>query len=106
MWCLHRAVSHRGYTLSVPTKRRRHAITETPAVQAALDELRDELGNDRVQLGELVVLGAEAKLMRLRSQRENQALVRRRLAERIRTGELTVDLDAAEEVRRTGFSRS
>jgi hypothetical protein len=90
----------------VPTKRRRHAITETAAVQAALDELRDELGNDRVALGELVVLGAQAKLARLRVQREDQSIVRHRLAERVRAGELPVDQDAAEEVRRTGFSRS
>jgi hypothetical protein len=41
----------------MPTKRRRHAITETPAVAAALDDLRAEPGPDRVELGELVVLG-------------------------------------------------
>ena len=62
----------------VPTNRRRHAITETPAVQAALDELRGELGTERVELGELVVLGASAKLATLRAEREGNAALRRR----------------------------
>jgi hypothetical protein len=35
--------------ICIPTKRRRHAITETPPVQAALDGLRQE---DGVELGE------------------------------------------------------
>jgi hypothetical protein len=32
-------------------------ITETPPLQAALDELRGELGSDRIELGELVEAG-------------------------------------------------
>jgi hypothetical protein len=51
----------------VPTKCRRHAITETREVKAALDELRREQGHDHVDLAELVVLGAEEKLARVRS---------------------------------------
>jgi hypothetical protein len=89
----------------MPTKRRRHAITETPPVEAALEELRHELGNDRIELSELVVLGARAKLAQVRSEREDAATLRRRLADRVRSRSLPVDRDAAAEVRRSGWSR-
>ncbi|MGC1853076.1 MAG: hypothetical protein WA687_11620 [Solirubrobacterales bacterium] len=89
----------------MPTKRRRHAITETPPVQAALDELRAALGQDRVELGELVVLGADAKLAALRAEREGETVLRRRLADRVRSRELPVSLEAAEEVRASGWAR-
>jgi hypothetical protein len=89
----------------MPTSRRRHAITETPPVQAALDELRRELGHQRVELGELVVLGAGAKLAAIRGQREGDAALRRRLANRVRAREPTVDRVAADEVRRSGWAR-
>ena len=69
----------------MPTKRRRHAITETPRVQAALDELRQELGAQGVELGELVVLGAGVKLEAIRSERTGEAAARRRLADRVRS---------------------
>lgn len=89
----------------MPTTRRRHAITETPPVQAALDELRRELGSDRLELGELVVLGAGAKLAKLRAERDDAAALRRRLADRVRAGTTPVDRRAAEEVRRSGWAR-
>ncbi len=89
----------------MPTTRRRHAITETPPVQAALDELRRELGTDRVELAELVVLGAGAKLANLRSGREEDAALRRRLADRVRARATRVDRRAADEVRRSGWAR-
>jgi hypothetical protein len=89
----------------MPTKRRRHAITETPPVEAALEELRRELGNDRIELSELVVLGAREKLAQLRSQREDAATLRRRLADRVRNRSLPVDRNAATEVRRSGWAR-
>jgi hypothetical protein len=89
----------------MPTTRRRHAITETPPVQAALDELRRELGTDRVELGELVVLGAEAKVAALRSARERNAVLRRDLADRVRARDVLVDVAAADEVRATGWAR-
>jgi hypothetical protein len=99
-------VRHQCYTLPVPTTRRRHAITETEPVQAALDELRRELGTDRVELGELVVLGAAAKLAALRAQRAGDVALRRRLADRVRARETLVDRDAAEVVRRSGWARA
>lgn len=89
----------------MPTNRRRHAITETPPVQAALDELRREQGTDRVDLGELVVLGTVAKLATIRAERDNDAELRRRLADRIRSRNLPVDADAAERVREAGWAR-
>lgn len=88
----------------MPTERRRHAITETPPVQAALDELRRELGTDRVELGELVVLGADAKLAALRTERAGDATLRRRLADRVRSRETLVDREAADEVRAAGWA--
>ncbi len=90
----------------MPTKRRRHSITETPPVEEALDRLRAQLGTDRLELGDLVVRGAEAKLAELENQDERDAELRRRLADRIRAGRsFGGDLDAAEEVRRHGWAR-
>jgi hypothetical protein len=74
-------------------------------VEAALDELRDELGSERLELSELVVLGAQAKLGQLRTQRGDTEALRRELANRIRSGTLPVDRDAADEVRRSGWAR-
>jgi hypothetical protein len=90
----------------MPTRHRRHAITETPPVQAALDELRDELGETgRIEFGELVILGASQKVAQLRAAREDTASRRRELAERIRRRDLPVDRAAADEVRRIGWAR-
>jgi hypothetical protein len=89
----------------MPTTRRRHAVTETPRVQAALDELRRELGTDRVEMGELVVLGAETKVAALRAERARQDAAVRSLAEMIRSRDVLVDQAAADEVRATGWTR-
>ena len=89
----------------MPTKRRRHAITETPPVQEALDELRRELGKDHVELPELVIMGAREKLARVRAETSRIAGLRRRLAQRVRAGEVPVDAEAAEAVRRSGWAR-
>jgi len=95
-----------GVTLpAMPTKRRRHAITETPPVQVALDELRAQLGDDQVNLGELVILGAREKLHRLRLGDARRAALRRSLANRVLTGNVPVDVEAADEVDRTGWAR-
>jgi hypothetical protein len=89
----------------MPTQHRRHAITETPPVKAALDELRDQLGDTRIELGELVILGAHQKVAQLRAERDDTASRRQQLAERIRAREIPVDRAAADEVRRVGWTR-
>jgi hypothetical protein len=89
----------------MPTRHRRHAITETPPVKAALDELRDALGDARIEFGELVILGAHQKVAQLRADRDDTASRRRQLATRIRRRELPVDRAAADEVRRAGWAR-
>jgi hypothetical protein len=89
----------------MPTQHRRHAITETPPVKAALDELRDELGDARLELGELVILGAHQKVAQLRAGRDDTAARRGQLAGRIRRREVPADRDAADEVRRVGWAR-
>jgi hypothetical protein len=90
----------------MPTKRRRHAITETARVQAALDELRQEMGTGSVELGELVVLGASTKLKAIRSERDGDAARRRRLADRVRSRSIGADVEAADEVRSSGWART
>jgi hypothetical protein len=90
----------------MPTRHRRHAITETPPVQAALDELRGELGDAaRIELGELVILGANQKVAQLRAARDDTTARRRQLAERIRRRDVPVDRTAADAVRRAGWAR-
>lgn len=75
-------------------------ITETPPVERALNQLRDVLGTHRLDLPELVVLGAEEKVRRLRTETEGQRAARAELAELVRRGETLVDLDRADEVKR------
>jgi hypothetical protein len=90
----------------MPTTRRRHAITETPPVQEALDELREVLGSDRVPMNDVVVRGAREIAAELREDKREKARRLNRLADRIRSREgFDVDFEAAEEVRRTGWAR-
>jgi hypothetical protein len=89
----------------MPTQHRRHAITETPPVKAALDELREQLGDARIEFGELVILGAHQKAAQLRAAHDETAARRSALAERVRRRDLAVDRAAADEVRRAGWSR-
>lgn len=74
-------------------------------MQAALDELRQQLGTDSVELGELVVLGAAVKLDAIRSERDGDAAKRRRLADRVRSRAIGADIEAADEVRSDGWAR-
>lgn len=90
----------------MPTKHPRHAITETPAVRAVLDRLREESGEARLDWGELVVLGAEEKMRLIRTEREKVASIRREAAEEIRSGTGEGDVDAADEVKRSGWVSS
>lgn len=90
----------------MPTKRRRHAVTETQRVQDALDLLRRTQGYDRLDVAELVILGAEQKLAQL-MQSEERLQNRHELADRIRSAALPMsDVAAAEEVRRRGWVES
>jgi len=93
----------------MPTTRPRHTITETPPVQAALDELRGKLAkSERIDFAELVVLGAEAKARQLAADDDAAAKAREKLAEKIRTGSFHygVDVEAADEVKRLGLIAS
>lgn len=83
------------------TKLPRHSVTETPPVRDALDALRATNGGERIDFGELVTLGAEAKLARLRGER---VAARAWLAAGIIAGALpAVDFDAAAEVKTVGL---
>lgn len=93
-----------GVTLgAVPTTRPRHTITETPPVHEALDELRAELREDRIDFAELLILGAQAKAQLLRRESGAAREARQWLAREIREGTSPVDLEAAEEVKRLGL---
>lgn len=90
----------------MPTSRPRHTITETPPVQEALDELRRELGEDRVALPELVIRGAREKMRELRGRSQSVQDARIRLARSIREG-IGVDLEEvrlADEAKQIGLS--
>jgi hypothetical protein len=96
-----------GATLSfVPTTRPRHTITETPPVHEALEELRAKLNGDRIDMAELVILGARAKARWLPAggDSEKARRARKELAEWIRNGNPgMVDIKAAEEVKHLGL---
>jgi hypothetical protein len=90
----------------MPTTRPRHTITETPPVQAALDELRSRLGEaERIDFAELLVLGAEAKARKLAAHDDAAVKARKELADAIRNGSLrySVDVEAADEVKHLGL---
>jgi hypothetical protein len=89
----------------MPTTRPRHTITETPPVQAALDQLRGKLGEGkRIDFAELVMLGAEVKARRLVDEDEDASRARGEIADWIRTGNgPKVDIEAADEVKRLGL---
>lgn len=89
----------------MPTTRPRHTITETPSVQAALDDLRAKLGEaERIDFAELVMLGARVKARRLADRSEEARLARREMIDWILNGNgPKVDLETAEEVKRLGL---
>jgi serine/threonine protein kinase HipA of HipAB toxin-antitoxin module len=90
----------------MPTTRPRHTITETPSVQAALDQLRSRLAkSERIDFAELVMLGAEAKARQIAADDDAAAKARKDLAEMIRTGSFrySVDVEAADEVKHLGL---
>lgn len=87
----------------MPTTRPRYTITETPPVHEALDELRSQLREERIDFAELVILGARAKAQRLRGKDREAREARERLIEEVLHGTSQVDLQAAEEVKRLGL---
>lgn len=83
----------------MPTTRRRHAITETPAVQAALDELRAEVGRDGVDMADLVIRGAREKVAETRAADEGRVRAREKLAQWLLAGDIPGDPEAALQAR-------
>jgi hypothetical protein len=79
-------------------------ITETPPVQEALDELRAQLGDEKLDFAELVMLGAREKLRAVRAEQATGDAALKRLAEMVRTKTLPdMDVEAADEVKRLGL---
>jgi hypothetical protein len=98
-------VQHGATLDSVPTQRPRHTITETPPVQEALDELRRELGEDRVELPELVIRGAREKVRELRGRSRSVQEARIRLARSIRAADVSAEeIRRADEAKQIGLS--
>lgn len=79
-------------------------ITETEPVKAALDELRQLQGGEKVELPDLVIRGAKDKIRELEAEGESARQAGREVAEWIRSGNgPEVDLEAAEEVKYLGL---
>jgi hypothetical protein len=73
-------------------------------VHEALDELRAKLNGDPIDMAELVILGARAKLRRLPNQSAKARKARKELADWIRNGNPgMVDIAAAKEVKHLGL---
>lgn len=90
----------------MPTQRRRHTITEVGDVEEALERVRAVDGDPDIR--QLVVLGAEEAVRRSEERRKDgdrRERARRDLLDYFRHGP-TPDLEAFQEVRRHGFSRS
>jgi hypothetical protein len=88
----------------MPTRHRRHSITETPRVREALEPLRRN--GLKVSLADLLVLGAEQRLRQLEAEQadeERRRQLRLDLVRRLHTGE-GLDVAAAYEVRETGWT--
>ena len=69
-------VLHGATLTAVPTSYPRHSVTETPALAALLNPLRQRLGPKTPTLAELVARGAEATLreMQARDRAQEQSL--------------------------------
>jgi hypothetical protein len=88
----------------MPTTRPRHTITETAPVQEKLDRLREQIGSQKVDFAELVMLGADEKLRRLERDSDAAREARHRLAEMVRNRTLpAMDVAAADEVKGLGL---
>lgn len=83
-------------------------VTETDEVGAALERVRQLDPGHRVNLAELVVLGAERKLElieRERGQDERRAALRERFLSRTRTG-AGIDWQALQDVHDRGWAHT
>jgi hypothetical protein len=79
-------------------------ITETPPVQEALDRLRAQIGSQKLDFAELVVLGAREKERLLQRDDDATREARHRLAGMIRERTYDFgDVQAADEVKRLGL---
>lgn len=87
----------------MPTKHPRHMVTETGPVAEALAELRRAVGDDGFTLPELVVLGAQRRLAEERARQADGDRALRDLVAMVRARSIPVDVEAADEVRRTGW---
>jgi hypothetical protein len=88
----------------MPTTRPRHTITETPPVHEALEELRAKLNGERIDLAELVILGARAKARRLPDHDDEARRAGEEIADWILNGTgPKMDIAAAEEVKTLGL---
>jgi pyrimidine operon attenuation protein/uracil phosphoribosyltransferase len=88
----------------MPTTHPRHTITETPAVRAALDALRERLRGERIDYAELVALGARVKARRLPDEAGAAREAAGRLAAMMRGRAVPIDVRAADEVKRLRLS--
>lgn len=82
----------------VPTSHPRHSITETPALAAALEPLRQRLGANAPTLAELIVRGAQATLRELEAQDRARAHALETFVERLCSGP-EPDLDEIRAIR-------
>lgn len=83
-------------------------VTETDAVGAALERVRQATPDHSVSLAELVVLGAERKVRLLESEQSDdrrRAALRERFLERTRTGD-GVDWEALVNVPERGWTHA
>jgi len=90
----------------MPTQHKRVSVTLMPPLQEALERLHRRGLSPTV--GELAMAGAHALLSVAEYQdahRRRSAMLRKRLATRLRTGE-GIDTDALAEVRREGWART
>ena len=79
-------------------------ITETEPVKAVLDELRSLQGGEKVELPDLVIRGAEAKIRELKGADDSAREAREQIADWVRTGTgPAVDVAAADEAKQLGL---
>lgn len=83
-----------------------HTVVEEGAVADALAQLRTVMGPDGFTIAELVVLGAERRLLDHESEEARRRRLLDALSDGIRNGTLpAADVEAADEVRRSGWVR-